>query len=232
MSSPQADLVIFDCDGVLIDSEIIAARVEAKLLTEAGVAIAAEEIMERYSGLNFGEMMKDIERNADVPLSASMLDQCEKQIDEKLKKVKILPGAMALVAGLKTPKCVCSNSASYRLANTLKLTGLKPLFGDNIFSSRDVGTKKPKPAPDVFTFAIEKFGADPSKTIVVEDSVHGVEGARKAGARVVGYTGASHIQPGHADRLTEAGAETVINRLADLPEVIEALMIWTDDVGF
>ena len=231
MSSPQADLVIFDCDGVLIDSEIIAARVEAKLLTEAGATITAEEIMERYSGLNFAEMMKDIERNANVPLSASMLDQCEKQIDEKLKKVKILPGALQVVAALKPPKCVCSNSASYRLNNTLTLTGLKPLFDGNIFSSRDVGTKKPKPAPDVFNYAIEKFSADPKKTIVLEDSVHGVEGA-KAGARVVGYTGGSHSQPGHADRLTEAGAETVINRLTDLPEVIDALMIWNDDVGF
>lgn len=232
MSSPQADLIIFDCDGVLIDSEIIAAKVEAKLLQDAGVKITAEEIMTRFSGMNFQEMMQDIEREAEVPLSASMLDICEQKIDKDLKRVKIIEGAQALVAGLQVPKCICSNSAAYRLDNTLTLTGLKPLFGEHIYSARDVGSKKPKPAPDVFSYAIEKFGADPKKTIVLEDSVHGVHAAKAAGARVVGFTGASHIQPGHADRLTEAGAETVINNLRDFPEVIEALLVWTDEVGF
>lgn len=232
MPSPQADLIIFDCDGVLIDSEIIAARVEAKLLQDAGVKITPEEIMIRFSGMNFQEMMHEIEREAEVPLSASMLDICEQKIDKDLKRVKMIEGAQALVAGLTAPKCICSNSAAYRLDNTLTLTGLKPLFGDNIFSARDVGGKKPKPAPDVFSYAIEKFGADPKKTMVLEDSVHGVHAAKAAGARVVGFTGASHIQPGHADRLTEAGAETVINALSDFPEVIEALLVWTDEVGF
>jgi beta-phosphoglucomutase-like phosphatase (HAD superfamily) len=111
----------------------------------------------------------------------------------------------------------------------LTKVGLKPLFGDNIFSALETPTAKPKPAPDVFLHAAEKFGADPKRTFVIEDSVHGIHGARGAGMRVIGFTGGSHSYPGHADVLTEAGAETTIRRWAELRSLLDALAVWSED---
>ena len=88
---------------------------------------------------------------------------------------------------------------------------------------------KPKPAPDVFLHAAKTLGADPANTFVIEDSVHGISGAKAAGMRVIGFTGASHSYPGHADALTEAGAETVIRRWADFRGVVAALSEWSAD---
>ena len=98
-----------------------------------------------------------------------------------------------------------------------------------IFSSLDTPSKKPKPAPDVFLHAAAAMAADPARTFVIEDSVHGIAGARAAGMRVIGFTGASHSYPGHADALTEAGAETVIRRWADFKGVVAALSEWSED---
>lgn len=110
----------------------------------------------------------------------------------------------------------------------LQRVGLYELFAPNIFSAKEVGTKKTKPAPDVFLYAAKQFGVDPKDVIVIEDSAHGIQGARAAGMRVIGFTGGAHTYPGHADKLTDAGAETVIHRHKDLPSVIEALSVWTD----
>lgn len=227
--SPMIDLVIFDCDGVLVDSEIIAARVEADLLTAAGFEISAEELAETYSGLNFKEIMLRIEQSAGIPLQASMLDEAERLVDQRLARdVQAIEGVRDAVVAV-SPRCICSNSTQARLEITLTKTGLKPLFAPNIFSAEDTPSKKEKPAPDVFLYAAEKMKARPEHTFVVEDSIHGVKGAKAAGMRVIGFTGGAHSYPGHADVLTEAGAETVIRRWADLKSVLAALSEWTED---
>jgi beta-phosphoglucomutase-like phosphatase (HAD superfamily) len=102
------------------------------------------------------------------------------------------------------------------------------LFAGRIFSALETPTARTKPAPDVFLHAAETLGANPARTFVIEDSVHGVAGARAAGMRVIGFTGASHSYPGHADALTEAGAETVIRRWAELNGVLAALQHWSE----
>jgi len=227
---PQPDLVIFDCDGVLVDSEIIAARVEADLLTAAGFPIEAEELAEVYAGLTFKDIMLKIEEQSQIPFQASLIDQAEKLVDQRLAaEVRAIEGAHEAVGAVATARCICSNSSSERLEMTLGRTRLLPFFSGRIFSSLDTPSKKPKPAPDVFQHAATTLGADPARTFVVEDSVHGVAGARAAGMRVVGFTGASHSYPGHADALTEAGAETVIRRWADFAGVIAALSEWSED---
>lgn len=227
MSNP--DLVIFDCDGVLIDSEVIAARVEAELLTQAGYPISAEEIAEVYAGLTFKDILLRIEQQSQKPLQASLIDQAEALIDRHLAaEVRIIEGALQAAAAVREPKCICSNSRSERLDITLTRTGLKPLFEGRIFSSLETPSRKPKPAPDVFLHAARTMQADPANTFVIEDSVHGISGAKAAGMRVVGFTGGSHSYPGHADLLTEAGAETVIRRWADFAGVLAALSEWSD----
>jgi len=227
MAAPS--LIIFDCDGVLVDSEIIAAEVESALLTEAGYQIAADEMAERFAGLTWQDILLTVEREAVIPLSASLLDKSEKILDEKLKnEVQAVDDIVEVVSALKLPKCICSNSTSHRLESMLRRVGLYELFAPNIFSAKEVGTKKTKPAPDVFLYAAKQLGVDPKDVIVVEDSAHGIHGARAAGMRVIGFTGGAHTYPGHADKLTDAGAETVIHRHKDLASVIEALSVWTD----
>ncbi len=223
------DLVIFDCDGVLVDSEVIAARVEAELLTAAGYEIAAEDLAERYAGLTFKDILLSIEKQAAIPFQATLIDQAEAMVDKRLAtEVRAIEGAHAAVSSVKVQRCVCSNSTEHRLDAMLERTRLKPLLEGRIFSSRATPSGRPKPAPDVFLHAAKSLGADPRRTLVVEDSVPGVHGARAAEMRVVGFTGASSTYPGHADALTEAGAETVIRRWADFPGVMAALSEWSD----
>ncbi len=227
---PQPDLVIFDCDGVLVDSEIIAARIEADLLTSAGFEISAEEISETYAGLTFKDILMRVEEKSQIPFQASLIDRAEELVDRKLRAdVRIIDGAREAVAAVTAPRAVCSNSRTERVEFMLEKVRLLPFFAGRIFSGLDIPSKKTKPAPDVFLYAAEKLGANPKNTFVIEDSVHGIAGARAAGMRVIGFTGAGHSYPGHADVLTEAGAETVIRRWAELNSTIAALSEWSED---
>ncbi|WP_315919313.1 HAD family hydrolase [Mesorhizobium sp. SP-1A] len=227
MTKPE--LVIFDCDGVLVDSEIVAARVEADLLTAAGYEISAEELAETYAGLTFKDILMAVEEKASIPFQISMIDQAEELVDQRLRRdVRAIDGVREAVAAVTMPRCICSNSRTERIEFMLEKTGLLPLFAGRIFSALETPTGKTKPAPDVFLYAADKMGADPAATFVIEDSVHGVAGARAAGMRVIGFTGASHSYPGHADALTEAGAETVIRRWAELKGVLAALSEWSE----
>jgi HAD superfamily hydrolase (TIGR01509 family) len=224
----QPELVIFDCDGVLVDSEIIAARVEAELLTAAGYEISAEEIAEDYAGLTFKDILVRIEEKAKIPFQISLIDKAEEMIDRRLRReVRAIDGVHEAVASVTATRCICSNSRTERIEFMLERTRLLPLFAGRIFSALETPSGKPKPAPDVFLHAAETLGANPANTFVIEDSVHGVTGAKAAGMRVIGFTGASHSYPGHADALTEAGAETVIRRWAELKSVIAALSEWS-----
>ncbi len=221
------DLIIFDCDGVLVDSEIIAAQVESRLLTDAGYPISTEEMGERFSGMTWKNILLDIEREASIPLSASLLEKSEKLLDARLERdVKVIDGVKLALSRLTTPRCICSNSSSHRLDMMLTKVGLKPYFEGHIYSAKDLGPDRVKPKPDIFLHGAHQFNVSPDRVVVVEDSVHGVNGARAAGMRVIGFTGASHTYPSHADRLTDAGAETVIARMQDLPATIEALAEW------
>jgi beta-phosphoglucomutase-like phosphatase (HAD superfamily) len=225
---PDIDLMIFDCDGVLVDSEVLAARIDAELITAAGYPITAEEVSTRYAGLTFQQMLFEIEKLSSVPMSASMLTRADTLIDKALKTVKMVEGAPLAISAFGARTCICSNSTSARLDISLGATGLKGAFGTRVFSALEVAEKRGKPAPDVFLYAAKQFGADPARTFVIEDSVHGIHGAKAAGMRVIGFTGASHSTPGHAERLSDAGAETVINRLRDLRPTVEALSQWSD----
>lgn len=225
---PQPDLVIFDFDGVLVDSEIIAARVEAELITQAGYEITGEELSELYSGLTFKDILLRIEGIAAIPFKASLIDQAEELVDRRLRvEARLIEGAREAVASVQTNRCICSNSRTERIDFLLDKTGLAPFFAGRIYSSLDTPSGKPKPAPDVFLHAAQTLGANPANSFVIEDSVHGIAGAKMAGMRVIGFTGASHSYPGHADVLTEAGAETVIRRWAEFPGVVAALSEWS-----
>lgn len=223
------DLVIFDCDGTLVDSEFLAAQIEAEQLGKVGYKITPEEFAERFAGMTTKEILFAIEKEADVPLPASLLDTTQDELNRRLpNEVEPIWGVHEALDKIGVPMCVCSNSPQSRLDGMLLRTRLNSFFGDFVYSSRDIGDGKPKPAPDVFLHAIDKHDAEADFTIVIEDSEAGVKGAIAAGARVIGFTGGTHTFPGHADKLMDAGAETVVNRMADLPTMIEALSGWKE----
>lgn len=225
------DLIIFDCDGVLVDSEIIAASIEARLLTEAGYPIDTARLNERFAGLTWKDILVAVEKEAGLPLSAALIGKVEKQLDDKLaREVRAIEGAGAAALAIDLPRCICSNSSSHRLKAMLSRARLYDIFAPNIFSAKDLPEGRTKPAPDIYLHAAAQMGRSTDRTIVVEDSVHGITAARGAGMRVIGFTGGSHSWQGHADALTEAGAETVINRMADLPATVAALSSWSEAV--
>jgi HAD superfamily hydrolase (TIGR01509 family) len=220
-------LFAFDCDGVLVDSEIIASEVDAKLLTEAGYEITPEDVTRRFAGLTSTAIHDVIGAELGRPLPKDFLARQKEELDRRLARdLQAVPGAADMLERIEGPRCVCSNSSNERLRISLDKTSLYDRFQPHIFSAVEVGDRQPKPSPNVYLHAAASFQIDPREMLVLEDSVFGVTAARTAGARVVGFTGGRHSWPGHADLLTEAGAETVIHRFADLPRVAEALMAW------
>ncbi|WP_185985237.1 HAD family hydrolase [Aureimonas mangrovi] len=221
-------LIIFDCDGVLVDSEIVAARIESEMLKEHGIEISAEELAERFAGLTLVRILETLETETGVTLPEDFATKAEAEGNRRLATVAPIAGVHEMLDRLDLPRCICSNSMTPRLKLMLQPNGLWDRFRPYVFASREVGEKRIKPAPDVFLHACREFEINPREAIVLEDSVHGVAGAVAAGCRAIGFTGASHTHPGHAEALSEAGAETVISRLSDFPAVVEALSSWDE----
>jgi HAD superfamily hydrolase (TIGR01509 family) len=220
-------LFAFDCDGVLVDSEFIASQVDAEMLKEVGYEISAEEVSQRFAGLTSVVIHDMIEKEIGRKLPDDFLDRQREELDRRLaSELEPVPGAVEMLDMIDGPRCVCSNSSTHRLQISLTRTKLLDRFRPYIYSAVEVGTKEPKPSPNVYQHAIREFGADPREVLVIEDSVFGIRAAKAAGARVAGFTGGRHTWLGHADLLTEAGAETVFRRFADLPRIAEALMSW------
>ncbi|WP_181705888.1 HAD family hydrolase [Chthonobacter rhizosphaerae] len=219
-------LIIFDCDGVLIDSEIIAAQVNAEILTEYGFEITAAEMNSRFVGLTGPQIVAIIEEELGRSLPDEFKDRADDEIDRRLGAVKAIVGIHELLDTLDWPRCICSNSSTRRLKLSLEAAGLYDRFKPYIFSAPEVGTKRGKPAPDVFLHAAKAFDVDPRSAVVIEDSVPGVTGAVAAGMRVIGFTGGLHTWAGHGEALMDAGAETVVRRLREVGPVVEAFRAW------
>ncbi|MCX5512358.1 HAD family hydrolase [Kaistia algarum] len=220
-------LVIFDCDGVLVDSEILASRVDSERLKDVGYDISVDEMSHRFAGLTWDRIAKLIEADLGHSLPENFHNETDAELDRRLStELEIIPGVHEMLDRLDYQRCICSNSSPERLKISLTRTKLYDRFRPYVFSAVAVGNKRPKPAPDVFLHGAAEFGVDPREAVVIEDSTHGIHGAKAAGMRVIGFTGGSHSWPGHADALTAAGAETVISRMADLPATIDAIAAW------
>jgi len=223
----EIELVIFDCGGVLMDSETIAAKAELGVYSQYGLTIDADEFSQRFAGSSSVDILKELEPELDLPVSASMLDEIVAAVDEQCAtQAQMIDDADGVLDLLDQPRCICSNSPQHRLKAMLSRVGLYDRFRPYIFSSKDFDPPKNKPQPDVFLKALAEFNVDGRAAVVVEDSVHGVAAGIAAGIRVIGFTGASHSYPGHSDALIAAGAETAIRRLKDLPATIEAFGYW------
>jgi HAD superfamily hydrolase (TIGR01509 family) len=223
----QIRLVIFDCDGVLVDSEYLAARLECERYGQHGLDMEFAEFCARFSGMTGAAIFREVESIVGRKLPADLHSRIEGELDRLLERqVEAVAGAREAVAQTDVPNCICSNSSRARIAAMLARAGLAERFDGPVFSAIDADPPAPKPAPDVFLRAMRHFGVAPREALVVEDSVHGVKGAVAAGARVAGFTGGRHTHPGHGDLLSEAGAETVFARHRELPRLIAAFGAW------
>jgi HAD superfamily hydrolase (TIGR01509 family) len=217
MMSP--DLVIFDCDGVLIDSETIAARTEAAYLNEIGVAITTDDIMGRYVGLSMSAMIADIEMRYAQRLPADFGDELSRRAAAAFEiELVAIAGVETALKTLQSKICVASSSAPERLRHSLSVVGLLRYFDPHVFSATQV--ERGKPAPDLFLFAADRMAARPHACVVIEDSEAGVSAAVAAGMRVLGFAGGSHCGPDHATRLHRAGATATFAQMTRLTELL------------
>ena len=223
----EIKLVIFDCDGVLMDSESIATEAELSIYRQYGLKIDAEEFSTRFAGSASNEIMKELEKELELPISASVLDDIVAAVDEQCgKNAPMVKDADKVLEMIDQARCICSNSPRNRLEAMLRRVGLFDRFRPYIYSSSDFNPPANKPKPDVFLKALGEFNVSANEAVVVEDSVHGVAGGIAAGIRVIGFTGGSHSYMGHSDALISAGADTSIRRLIELPSVLEAFGQW------
>lgn len=226
------ELVIFDCDGTLMDSERIAAEVEVAMMNEHGWAITIDEFERQFAGTSAAQVREALEHETGRAVPDDHARRVEEEIVRRFRtEVRTVEGAHDVLDRLDQPRCICSNSSMEKLEAELKRGLLWDRFRPYIYSARDLPDCREKPAPDVFLHAAREFDVAPRAALVLEDSVAGVTAAAAAGCRVVGFAGGSHVKPGHADRLTEAGAETVINRLGDLPDLVTVFGEW-EGAGF
>lgn len=220
-------LIVFDCDGVLIDSEILSARVDCELLRELDYEITPEELAHRFAGFTTERIFELVGEELGRAVPEDLIRRAQQETDRRLgKEVQPIAGVHEMLDALDDPRCICSNSRPERLEVSLSRVGLWDRFRPYVYSARAVGEGRGKPAPDVFLHAAKEFQTAPSDAFVIEDSVAGVTGAVAAGMRVIGFTGASHSWPGHGEALMDAGATTVVRRLAEVPPTVEALKGW------
>lgn len=212
-------LIIFDCDGVLVDSEIIANRVLAAHLSRHGYAATAAECIARFVGRTIPGVIKMV---ADE--GVALPDDFEATLREKdteafARDLKATVGMhLALEHLTHLPKCVASSGSPEKIRTNLETTRLLGFFDPHLFSARDV--EHPKPAPDLFMMAAERMGARADDCTVIEDTPLGVEAGKRAGMRTFGYIGGAHRVPADEKVLRDAGADLVFADMAQLPNFL------------
>ena len=215
----SVDLIIFDCDGVLVDSEVISCRAHAEVLTRHGYPISSEQVFDRFLGRSTRQANLEIE----AELGHSLPDDFHVQLRDELfqsfaAKLEAVPHIDAALDAIGQPVCVASSGSQERMRVSLGRVGLYDTFAPNIFSATQV--RNGKPAPDLFLFAAAQMQTAPSRCLVIEDSVPGIAGAVAAGMTVLGFHGGSHCRPGYAETLRAAGAVMTFDDMRELPGLI------------
>lgn len=216
----MTDLVIFDCDGVLVDSERPANRLLTRYLNDHGVRIDVAETEATFVGLSLSSCKQLVLDRYGVRLPDTFIADIRAGTAEVLaREVRAIPGVREAVRRLPGPTCVASSGEVSKMELTLGTTGILDLFRGRLYSATMV--RHGKPAPDLFLHAAAEMKADPERCTVVEDSPFGLQAARAAGMRALGFTGGSHRDQ-HRDRqmLLDAGAHAVFQHMDDLPELV------------
>jgi len=215
------ELVIFDCDGVLVDSEPIANRILVAALCEAGLRLSLEEAMARYVGRSMAAVVALAEAELGRPLPEGFLDRVQALTFAAFRQeLRPIPGVADALAALSMPVCVASSGAPEKIALSLSLTSLDRFFHGKTFSASEVA--RGKPHPDLFLHAARRMAVSPAACVVIEDSVPGIDAAKAAGMSVLGFSGGGHGSADLAMRQREAGA-IELREMADLPHLVGAL---------
>lgn len=211
--SAPFELVVFDCDGVLVDSERLAVRVESRLITELGWPLDEGDVVERFVGRSDSYMLGEIESHLGRPVP-DWQERYESALHRSFRaELTPVDGIESALDAIGVSTCIASSGTHDKMRLTLGITGLHERFEGRIFSATEV--ERGKPAPDLFLFAADRMGVDPERCVVVEDSPSGVEAARAAGMRCIAY--ASGLVA--AERL-EGPDTTVIHHMRDLPAAL------------
>ena len=216
------DLVIFDCDGVLVDSEVISCRAHAEVLTRHGYPISVEQVFDRFLGRSSRQAHLEVE----AELGRSLPDDFHAQLQDELFQsfattLEAIPHIDPALAAVARPVCVASSGSQERMRVSLGRAGLYDKFAPHIFSASQV--QRGKPAPDLFLFAAAQMATPPERCLVIEDSRAGIAGALAAGMTVFGFHGGSHCRPGYGDTLRAAGATVMFDDMRQLPGLIERI---------
>ena len=215
---------IFDCDGVLVDSEILVLEIELAALAELGLHFDLDDYMARCLGLTgpawYALLESDHLRVHNRPLPHEFRSACEQRYRAAMASERLVEvmGARAFVSNLTCPKAVASSSSLRSLENKLRRTGMWDHFAPHVYSGEQV--QRGKPEPDLFLHVANRLGVDPERCLVIEDSINGVRAARAAGMRVWGFLGGSHLKNRTGDHLLDAGAERTFREWNDaIPEL-------------
>lgn len=212
--------VIFDCDGVLVDSEPLSMKIDVEILAENGVVMSEAEAHQRFVGKTFAAMLDEIRRDFGVSFPADASEQKDLRLLQLYaRELKVVEGVLpALEALMPQHFSVASNSPFERVEAALRITHLTRFFGNRITTFEHVARGKPE--PDVFIEAARRAGYAPEDCIVIEDSVTGVTAAHRAGCRVLGFTGTHPHPQEQAGKLLAAGAATTFHAMRDLPGLV------------
>lgn len=190
----EIDLVILDCDGVLIDSEVISAQMLIEELATLGVNIDLRYVARNFLGRSYPTVMAQIRADFGLNLSPEFEAQYRNRLLEEFeKRLQIMPGVAEVISALSVPCCVATSSSPRRVEMSLKLVGLWDRLADVTFTASLV--ERGKPAPDLFLLVAERMGADPVRCLVIEDSLSGVRAGLAAGMQVWRFVGGSHMRP-------------------------------------
>ncbi len=210
----KPDLIIFDCDGVLIDSEILSCRCLSDVLAGYGIKLGVDQALDLFLGRSVTAVREHYEA-----LGHLIPEQFAAELKVRIRAAFLsslcpVEGVSSVLEDLRIPHCVASSSDIHRVSFSLSLTGLALHFDTRVYTSQMV--KRGKPAPDLFVYAAERMQVDPHRTLVVEDSVSGVKAGKAAGMTVWGFVGGSHYQSRDGKAmLREAGADRVFGQMAD-----------------
>ena len=210
----KPDLIIFDCDGVLVDSEVLSCRCLSEVLAGYGIDLGVDQAHDLFLGRSVTAVLEHY-----AALGRSIPERFATELKSEVRTAFLtslcsIEGVNSVLAGLQIPHCVASSSDVDRVSLSLSLTGLAPHFDSRLYTSQMV--ERGKPAPDLFLYAAERMRADPRRTLVIEDSVSGVTAGKAAGMTVWGFVGGSHYQSRDGKAiLREAGADRVFGRMAD-----------------
>jgi HAD superfamily hydrolase (TIGR01509 family) len=214
VSKNRFGLVIFDCDGVLVDSELISNRVFVRLLNELGLELSLEDMFEQFVGRSMQQCLEIITKLLGRPVPPGFVEEYQMQSATALKaELKAVPDIETVLAAMRIPYCVASSGTHEKMQTTLGLTGLLPQFRGKMYSVTEVAQSKP--FPDVFLHAARQQGVMPADCAVIEDTPTGVRAGVAAGMTVFGYCALTPKQ-----RLIEAGAHHTFERMRDLSGLI------------